>query len=100
MKETRTWVCTHTPGRIRLLCLVALLAVSASVPAQVSLHNPTIAGGGAISESGNLRLISTTGEAAQGRVSNGNMVLTTGFPATIPDPEPKPDAIFSDGFED
>jgi hypothetical protein len=64
--------------------------------AQVEVRNPTITGGGGVSTAPPYRLIGTFGDAGQGSLSEADVRLTSGFPATISDP---PMAVFSDGFE-
>ena len=88
------------PGRLKKRHLaLALAVISGAALAQVEVRNPTVAGGGGTVESGPYRLTGTLGEAGQGTVTAGEVRLTSGFPATIPDPPPLTDGIFSDDFE-
>ena len=90
--------------RVGQLCLFLLLTVTASIVwagSEYEIRNPTIASGGSISQSGELRLISTQGEAAMGVTTDGNYRLTSGFPATLGNEGQLPigGPIFSDSFE-
>jgi hypothetical protein len=89
---------------VRQSCLFLLLAATASIVsagAEFEIRNPTIASGGSISQTGDLRLISTQGEPAMGVTTDGDYRLTSGFPATLGDAAQLPigGPIFSDSFE-
>jgi hypothetical protein len=91
----------------RTLAALALLAVLsggmdlAIAGSGFQIRNGTVAGGGAIVESGGFRLISTLGEPAMGTIANAGFRLTSGFPATLGElPRTQPEGgIFKDGFE-
>ncbi len=91
------------PPRLRWL-LAAVLAgpfctVALAAAEPVVIRNPTIAGGGAVLEAGEFRLIATLGEPVMGTTAAADLRLTAGFPATLGDPLPTEGDIFKDSFE-
>jgi hypothetical protein len=91
-------------SRHRLWWLAVVCAADIALAGgSLSIQNGTVAGGGAVSESGPYRVISTIGEPAMGTISSGAVTLTSGYPATIGDDvqgAPTDGVIFVDGFED
>jgi len=96
MKRIDAWRWTRQAMRSRYRWALLGCLLSPLVLAQVTVHNPTITGGGGASTAPPYRLIGTFGDASQGSVSEADVRLTSGFPATISD---QPMAVFSDGFE-
>ena len=84
--------------RSTALILLAFCSTALASSTEFEMHNPTIAGGGAITQAECFRLIATIGEGVAGTTSKQEFRLTSGFPATIHD-KSRDGSIFSDGFE-
>ena len=90
----------NTPrwARLRWVLCTLLLAATSTVSAQLTLTQPTVAGGGGRIDGGTMEIHSTIGETAAAPLPGVVIVGYSGFQATIPF-SPRPQSLFGDGFE-
>jgi hypothetical protein len=78
--------------------LALLLAVASPASAQLTLTQPTVAGGGGRIDGGAMEIHATIGETAAAPMPGVSIAGYSGFQATIPF-APRAQSLFGDGFE-
>ena len=89
------------PRRLAWVVLGAMLVDVAMAAGDYAVRNGTVAGGGGTTTAGPYRVVWTVGEAAMGTTSQGRYRVTSGYPATIGNPQGGTTGgrIFKDSFE-
>lgn len=90
----------NLPRRLAWVAFGAAL-VDVAMAGGYAVHNGTVAGGGGVASAGPYRVVWTIGEPAMGTISQSNIRLTSGYPATIGNPAGGTvgGRIFADSFE-
>jgi hypothetical protein len=84
--------------RVRWVLCPLLLAAGSTASAQLTLTQPTVAGGGGRIDAGTMEIYATIGETAAAPLQGAAMVGYSGFQATVPF-LPRPSDLFTNGFE-